>query len=268
MAYLERDAGRRIYFEDYGSGGSAIVLVHGWGANLRTWDFNLNAIRAAGYRVVLIDHRGCGLSDKDFSDFSIEAIAGDVTALVDHLKLAKVVLNGWSLGGSVVVQSAHDLGARCAGVLLTCGATPTYLKKPDFPHGGEESAMAETMEAIEGNRAEFLWGLTQGIAAKALGDSTLRWIWQIFMDGSPAAGASLAALGPLDQRSILANLNCPILSCVGTEDVVVDPNIPRSVVSLNNNARKHEFVGCGHAPHMEDASAYNQLLLEFISECI
>ena len=55
MAYLERDAGRRIYFEDYGAGGSAVVLVHGWGASLRTWDFNLNAIRAAGHRET---HRG------------------------------------------------------------------------------------------------------------------------------------------------------------------------------------------------------------------
>ncbi|NKB32649.1 MAG: alpha/beta fold hydrolase [Pseudomonadales bacterium] len=267
MAYLERDAGKRIYFEDYGAGDSAVVLVHGWGASLRTWDFNLNAIRVAGHRVVLLDHRGCGSSDKDFSDFSVEAIAGDVTAMVDHLNLSKVILNGWSLGGSVVVQVAHDLGARCAGVFLTCGATPAYLKKSDYPHGGEEEALAATMEAMEGNRAEFLWGLTQGVAAKPLGDQTLHWIWQIFMEGSPAAGASLAALGPLDQRSILANLNCPILSCLGTEDVVVDPDIPRSVANLNANARTHEFEGCGHAPHMEDAAAYNKLLLEFISEC-
>ncbi|MDD9957812.1 MAG: alpha/beta hydrolase [Gammaproteobacteria bacterium] len=268
MAYLERDAGKRIYFEDYGSGVSAVVLVHGWGMSVRTWDFNLNAIRAAGHRVVLIDHRGCGLSDKDFSDFSIEAIAGDVIALVDHLNLAQVVLNGWSLGGAVVIQAASELGARCAGVVNTCGATPAYLQKSDYPYGGEKAALAETMAAMEANRAEFLWGLTQGIAAKPLGDNTLHWIWQIFMESCPSAADSLAALGPLDQRAILAELSCPILSCVGTEDVVVDPDIPRSVTNINTNARTHEFAGCGHAPHIEDAAAYNQLLIDFISECI
>ena len=268
MAYLERKAGKRIYFEDYGEGDTAVVLVHGWGMSVRTWDFNLNAIREAGHRVVLLDHRGCGLSDKDFSDFSIEAIAEDLTALVDHLDLEKVVLNGWSLGGAVVMQAAHDLGARCAGVVLTCGATPAYLSKPDYPHGGEEGAMAATMEAMGANRAEFLWAMTQGVPAKPLGDVTLRWIWQIFMDSSPAAAASLAALGPLDQRAILADLGCPILSCVGAKDVVVDPDIPRSVASLNANARTHEFADCGHAPHMEDAPAYNQVLLEFVSECV
>ena len=61
---------------------------------------------AAGHRVVLIDHRGCGESSKDFADMGIEAIAGDVVALVEHLGLSKVVLNGWSLGGSVVVAAA------------------------------------------------------------------------------------------------------------------------------------------------------------------
>ncbi len=268
MAYLERDAGRRIYFEDYGAGDNAVVLVHGWGMGVRTWDFNLSAIRAAGHRVVLLDHRGCGLSDKDFSDFSIEAIAGDVTALVNHLNLSRVVLNGWSLGGAVVVQAAHELSARCAGVVLTCGATPAYLQKPDYPHGGDEATLAETLAAMEADRAEFLWGLTQGIAAKPLGENTLRWFWQIFMESCPPAIASLGALGPLDQRAILAELTCPILSCVGTEDVVVDPDIPRSVAKLNSNARTHEFAGCGHSPHIEETAAYNKLLLEFVSECI
>ena len=43
----------------------------------------------AGHRVVTLDHRGCGLSDKDFDDMSINAIAGDVAALVAELGLTK-----------------------------------------------------------------------------------------------------------------------------------------------------------------------------------
>ena len=272
MAYLERDSGnesgKRIYFEDYGSGASAVLLIHGWGASVRTWDFNLNALRSAGHRVVLLDHRGCGSSDKDFEDVSIEAIASDVVALVNHLSLERVILNGWSLGGAVAMQAAADLGSTCVGIVSTCGATPAYIQKPDYPHGGDPAAMPETIAAMEANRAEFLWGLTQGVAAKPLGDATLRWLWQIFMEGSPAAGASLAALGPLDQRELLKGLKCPMLVCVGGQDAVVDPDIPRSVPQFNQNARVHEFSECGHAPHMEDAPTYNQALIEFIGECL
>ncbi|MBT5005479.1 MAG: alpha/beta hydrolase, partial [Halieaceae bacterium] len=119
MSHLAREDGKQVYYEDYGSGDSAIVLVHGWGANTRAWDYTLPALVAAGHRVVLIDHRGCGQSSKDFADVSIEAISGDVVALVEHLKLSRVVLNGWSLGGAVVVAAAVALGERCSGLVLT-----------------------------------------------------------------------------------------------------------------------------------------------------
>ena len=82
MSSLTREDGKQVYYEDYGTGDRAVVLVHGWGSSLRAWDYNLQALRAAGHRVVLIDHRGCGNSDKDFADMGIEAIAGDVVALV------------------------------------------------------------------------------------------------------------------------------------------------------------------------------------------
>jgi pimeloyl-ACP methyl ester carboxylesterase len=268
MAYLEREKQRRVYYEDYGSGDQAVVLIHGWGASLRTWDYTLPMLCDAGHRVVLMDHRGCGGSDKDFSDFSIEAIASDVVALVSELGLTQVVLNGWSLGGAVVVQAAADLGARCSGVVLTCGASPTYIQKPDFPHGGDPSAMGETMAAMRANRPEFLWGLTQGVAATPLPEATLRWMWQIFMDSSPAAGASLAALEPLDQRQLIGTLACDILSCVGTGDVVVDPAIGRAVPQFNRRATVVEFEGCGHAPHIEAPDKYNAELMKFVSRTL
>jgi len=55
MSHLAREDGKQVYYEDYGSGDSAIVLVHGWGANTRAWDYTLPALVAAGHRVVLND---------------------------------------------------------------------------------------------------------------------------------------------------------------------------------------------------------------------
>jgi pimeloyl-ACP methyl ester carboxylesterase len=56
MAYLERDNGRRVYYEDNGSGELAIVLIHGWGMSLRLWDYSLPTLLDAGFRVVALDH--------------------------------------------------------------------------------------------------------------------------------------------------------------------------------------------------------------------
>jgi len=267
MAYLEREAGRRIYFEDYGSAPDAVVLVHGWGMSLRTWDYTLPALLSAGHRVVTLDHRGCGQSDKDFADVGIEAIAGDVVALVAHLGLRSVVLNGWSLGGAVVVAAAARLGERCRGLVLTCGAAPAYLQKPGFPQGGTEDAMAATLAALTSDRANFLHALSQGVCAVDVGEPVVRWMWQIFMDSSPSAVATLAELGPLDQRDMLASLDIPILSVVGGRDGVVDPAVCRSVPGFNARARLAEFPECGHAPQVEDPARYNETLLAFITGC-
>ena len=136
MAYLEREQNKQVYFEDYGSGDNAIVLIHGWGMGVRTWDYTLPALVAAGYRVVALDHRGCGKSDMDFADMGIASIAGDVVAIVKSLGLKQVVLNGWSLGGAVAVEAASQLGETCCGLVLTCGATPVYFQKSDYPYGG------------------------------------------------------------------------------------------------------------------------------------
>jgi pimeloyl-ACP methyl ester carboxylesterase len=268
MAILDRGNGQVIHYEDNGSGDSAIVLVHGWGMSLRMWDYNLMPLLRAGHRVVSIDQRGCGRSDKDFDDMGINAIAGDVVALVEKLGLSRVVLNGWSLGGAVVVAAAAALGARCAGLVLTCGATPAYLQKDGFAHGGTEEDLAGTLAALGDDRANFLLALSQGVCAGEVSDAVVNWMWRQFMEGSPRAALSLAELGPLDQRDILGSLTVPILSVVGAQDAVVDPGICRSVVDYNSNARILEFERAGHAPFIEEREAYNRELAAFVKDCL
>ena len=106
MAVIQREGSKQIYYEDYGQGPSAVVMVHAWGLSCRAWDSNTRALAQAGFRVVAIDARGCGQSDKDFDTMTLEAVADDVVALVEALKLTDVVLNGWSFGGAVAVIAA------------------------------------------------------------------------------------------------------------------------------------------------------------------
>jgi non-heme chloroperoxidase len=268
MAYLTREDNKNVYYEDYGTGDAAIVLVHGWGMGVRTWDYSLPALIAAGFRVVALDHRGCGKSDKDFGDVGINAIAGDVVALVETLGLSRVVLNGWSLGGAVVVAAAAQLEDTCTGLVLTCGATPVYLQKPDYPHGGTDADLAGTLDAMGADRVNFLWALSQGICATEVTPEVERWMWEIFMESSPNAAGSLAELGPMDQRDILASLTMPILSYVAGKDAVVDPDVCRSVAQYNDNVTTIDLPESGHAPFIDETARYNQELITFTSSCL
>ena len=268
MPKLNVENGKEIYYEDHGEGEAALFLIHGWGMSLRTWDYSLQTLVNAGLRVVLLDHRCCCGSDKDFQDRGISAIADDVVAIVNELNLSKVVVNGWSLGGAVATASAERLGEICSGLALTCGASPVYLQKSDFPHGGTEDALAETVQAINSDRVNFLYGLSQGICATEVTDQQISWMWEIFMLASPSAVDTLAELGPLDQREILANLDTPVLSFVGSHDAIVDPEIGRSVADFGKNVKLVEMKESGHAPFVDETQTYNAELIAFAKHCL
>ena len=105
-----RSDGIRIYYEIYGEG-RPIVLVHGWGADITTnwtalgWVHALQPLR----QVIALDCRGHGRSEKprDQKLYGYAAIARDVLALLDHLKLAKADYFGYSMGAFMGV---HLLG--------------------------------------------------------------------------------------------------------------------------------------------------------------
>lgn len=266
MSHLIRENDKTVYYEDYGSGDSAVILVHGWGAGVRAWDYTLPGLTAAGHRVVLLDHRGCGQSSKDFADMSIEAIAADVVALVEQLGLSSIVLNGWSLGGAVVIAAATQLSERCKGVVLTCGATPCYLQKPDYPHGGTDEILADTIAAMAADRVNFLAALSAGICASEVSPQVVDWMWQMFLQSSPLAAQSLGALGSLDQRAELAELQMPILSFVGGLDAVVDPAVCRSVADYAVDVTVVECAASGHAPFIDEGELYHSELHRFIAQ--
>ncbi|MEM1232257.1 MAG: alpha/beta hydrolase [Pseudomonadota bacterium] len=270
MSVLTTPCGRQVYFEDFGgatTSGPTMLLVHGWGMSTRCWDPILPALRDAGLRVVALDHRGCGLSDKTFDDMSIGAIAGDVARLVAHLDLDRVILNGWSLGGAVVVEAAALLQERCAGLVLTGGATPVYTQKSDFPHGGTAEDVAGTVQAYTENRIDFLQGLSQVVCVKDVGANVENWFYQLFLQASPLAGATLGELAHSDQRDTLLGLDLPIVSIFGSADGFVAPAICRWVGETHPRAGNVELPDIGHAPFIEAREDYLAALLAFAGEC-
>jgi pimeloyl-[acyl-carrier protein] methyl ester esterase len=263
MAYLSVEGERRIYFEDHRGEGLPVLLVHGWGMSCRVWDTTTAMLVDAGHRVIVFDQRGCGASDKDFAEVSVAAGGEDIVRLIDALGLERVVLNGWSLGGALAAAAAARLGNRCAGLVLTGGATPRYVQAEDFPHGGEPGSVAETVAALRSNRTPFLHGLAQAVCAKDPGDGVVTWLWHIFQQTSPAADAGLAELDHLDQRELLTELDVPVLVFVGSEDGFVAPDIGRAAARMTSG-KLVEFEGCGHAPFLEEGERYRGELRDFL----
>jgi pimeloyl-[acyl-carrier protein] methyl ester esterase len=256
--------GRQLYFEHYQGRGLPVLLIHGWGMSCRIWDTTLPALQAAGHAVVTFDQRGCGKSDKDFSEVTIDRSAADAVALLDHLGIRRVAVNGWSLGGAIAVAAAARLGDRCAGVVSTAGATPRYVQGPDYPFGPPAGTAAQTVGALRADRATFFAALAKGCVVTPQ-PAVENWLAAIFLETSPAADEALMELDTVDQRSLLAGLGCPVLAIVGAKDAIVAPEVGRQIAKHARRTTTVEFAESGHSPFLDEGPKYRQVLVDFLA---
>lgn len=265
MAFLDVEDGKRVHYELHEGAGRPVVLVHGWAANARCWDTTVPALQAAGHAVVLMEHRACGQSDKDFTDTSIAAVGSDVVALVDHLGLQSPVLNGWSLGGAVVTEAASRLGDRLGGLVLTGGATPRYTQADGWPYGGTSADVEGVLAGVAADRAGTFRAVAGAVCVKPVGDDVVESIWQAFMETGPKAEDTLRDLANIDQRDLLPKITAPVLLLCGREDGFVSFDGVTASQQLFPDARLVAFDGCGHAPFLEDGETYRAELLSFLA---
>lgn len=110
------DDGVSIRYDQYGDGRTTLIFVHGWCCDRHIWDRQADHL-AARYRVVSLDLAGHGESGQDRKKFTISAFAQDVVAVVNHLRLDRVILIGHSMAGGVIVEAARHLGTGVIGLV-------------------------------------------------------------------------------------------------------------------------------------------------------
>ena len=107
----------RLRLIDTGNG-TPVVLIHGFGASLYGWRHQLPPLVAAGYRVVALDNRGFGFSDKPAHGYTNASYAHLVVSLLDSLGIASAVLVGHSMGGAIAAEVALNYPDRVRGLVL------------------------------------------------------------------------------------------------------------------------------------------------------
>jgi len=111
------DDNNKMYYESYGSGETAIVFIHGWSLNCRSWDDQIDYFKDK-YKVILVDLPGFGKSEHNRQHWTMQNYGKDVAGLCKELHLNTVYLVGWSLGTGVVVETARLLGNDAKAVVL------------------------------------------------------------------------------------------------------------------------------------------------------
>jgi len=96
--------------------GPWLIMLHGFGSSILDWEDH-RPILAESFRVLTLDFRGFGLSDKN-GPFTIDQFSSDVIALMNHLSIDSAGLLGYSMGGAVAFQLVLDQPARFSQLML------------------------------------------------------------------------------------------------------------------------------------------------------
>ena len=157
MNYLEINKGTagypvKLHYSDYGKG-KPVILIHGWPMSAEMWEYQINDLVEAGYRVITYDRRGFGKSYHPWDGYDYDTMTDDLKALIDHLNLRDITLVGFSMGGGEVIRYFSRYGGKdVIKAVLISSITPYLLKTGDNPHGVPQDMfddMAQKMTSIQ-----------------------------------------------------------------------------------------------------------------------
>ena len=244
--------------------GPAVVLVHGFGLDLRMWDAQAEYL-SARYQVVRYDCRGFGASGP-FDPAVAYTHAGDLLALLDHLGIDQAVLAGLSFGGRVVLQTALAAPDRVRGLALLDAVLDGVPWDPESDAAiGRAVQLSRTHGMLAGREAWlahplFTAARNQPVIADRLAAMVSGYPGQHWIGHDPHEP---------DERPVidaLADLTMPALVLVGELDVPGFREMAAVLARRIPGARYQVVPGASHMVNMEQPAVVHELLAEFLAE--
>lgn len=255
-------AGGAIEYDVEGTG-PAVLLLHAFPLDRRMWAEQAAALRAS-HQVIRFDARGLGGSDETDGPLTMERIADDAAALLDHLGVGQAVACGLSMGGYAAFALVRRHASRLRGLVLS-----------------DTRASADTPEARAARSTLAEKVLREGASAaaeanlpKLLGATTHRErpavvarVRDLIVTQRPRGIASaLTGLGArADSTPTLREIRVPTLVLCGAEDALTPPSDAETIHRGIAGSRLAILPAAGHLANVEAPEAFGRELLGFLA---
>ena len=232
-----------------GVDGQTILLIHGFASNLAVnwvgtgW---VDTLVQNGFRVIAIDNRGHGKSEKlyDKALYGAPIMAEDARLLLDHLKIGRADVMGYSMGARITAFLALGYPDRVRSVIFG-GLGIGMVKGVGAPEPIAEALEADDPSIISDTQARMFRKF-----AEATGSDRL------------ALAACMRSSRIKIRPEALANLRLPVLVCVGSQDEIAGP--PQELADIIPGAEAFEIAGRDHNRAVGDKT-YKQAVLDFLA---
>ena len=276
QGYVAR-AGVRVYYETFGAGEPAVLLLPTWSImHSRHWKAQIHAL-ARYNRVVTFDPRGNGLSDRpaEATAYADEEFVADALAVLDAVEVKQAIVVGFSAGCAYALALAGNHPERTIGAVFIGNSLP--LAPPHAERAKWARRFHELVDTEEGwaktNRHYWLRD-HQGYVAffmaqmfpephstKQIEDTTgwgLETTPQVLI-----ATIEARAFSEDEIQGLASRVRCPVLVIHGSDDRQ-SPAQRAGALAKAVGGSSVTLEGSGHAPHARDPVKINLLLREFI----
>ncbi len=276
QGYVAR-AGVRVYYETFGAGEPAVLLLPTWSImHSRHWKAQIHAL-ARYNRVITFDPRGNGLSDRptEALAYADEEFVADALAVLDAVEVKQAIVVGFSAGCACALALAGNHPERTIGAVFIGNSLP--LAPPHAERAKWARRFDELVDTEEGwaktNRHYWLRDY-QGYVAffmaqmfpephstKQIEDTTgwgLETTPQVLI-----ATIEAPALSEEEIQGLASRVRCPVLVVHGSDDRQ-SPAQRAGALAKAVGGSLVILEGSGHAPHARDPVKINLLLREFI----
>ena len=260
-----------LYLQARGNG-APLVLLHGWGLNVRVWDTLAPALEAHR-QIIAVDLPGHGRSpwqDRCASaSAQVQWIGETVAQRIGRMPYA---LLGWSFGAQLAlrwaVQPPADL--QPPSHLMLIAATPRFTLGPDWPYGTPEARLLHMAAGLTSDYLQIVSDFLElQVRGSAVGSRVLEQLSAaLFTHGEAvpqALAADLDALRTTDLRALLAGIDIPALVLAGQYDRVVPPGACAALAAALPRARLVEIPRAAHAPFLSHTAEVADLLVQFLA---
>ena len=254
--------GVTLAYRDTGAG-LPIVFIHGHPFNQTMWDTQVAALTWK-YRVITYDIRGYGASEVPTVEATtLETMADDIAALLDHLNIPTAVVAGLSMGGQIAMAFAEQHPTRLSGLILAA-----TFPQADTPEAAATRLSTADRFIAQGSIPPGLEMLPKLLAPASIKNHPEIALQVLTMIAhTPPAGPAAALRGRArrkDYTPTLPQITVPTLIVVGTEDAYTNVDTARLMQQSIPNARLEIFTDIGHLPNLEATDHFNAVLHHFL----
>jgi non-heme chloroperoxidase len=267
MPYVEVDDGVSLYVQELDGGRTApdVVLVAGFGLHHQVWDREVRVLTEQGHRVLCVDQRGHGRSDKPLHGYEVDQLARDLETVLDRCEVTDATLVGWSFGGQVAFRVAASADKGVARLALVGSNGVRASRSADFPFGMPPEPLVESLTG--GERADRIASrrrtIRSGFGAEPAPD-VLDWLLRCSLEmPSWAAVACYHSMLETDLVADIPKVRVPVLQLIGADDPVHSAKGARWLNERLADAELVELPGCGHYPMIEAPEHFDRALAAF-----